>query len=312
MAQTNLLGTLMGWADSWHGADTWQAREEEEKVLWLRAAPFIGLHLVLPAVVWIGWSWFAVGVATGLYLIRMLAITGFYHRYFSHRSFRTGRICQFLFAVLGSSAAQRGPLWWASHHRHHHAMSDQVGDHHSPGLRGLIWSHAGWIVSAKCRYPDFDRVQDWLRYPELRFLDRFDKFVPALLALVLYGLGDYFESAYPGLQTNGLQLVMWGFVISTLCLWHATFTINSLAHCWGKRRFPTRDDSRNNLLLALLTLGEGWHNNHHYYAGSCRQGFYWWEADVTYLVLRLLSCCGLVADLRPVPARVYEVARSQL
>ncbi len=302
-----MIQALTGWADSWHGAEAWNP-SSNGSIDWIRAIPFVGLHLALPLVLWVGWSPLAVGLAVALYLVRMFAITAFYHRYFSHRAFRTGRIRQFLFAVLGSSAAQRGPIWWASHHRHHHATADCEGDHHSPTLLGLVWSHAGWIVSPACRYPDFDRASDWMKFPELRFLDRFDKFVPVLLIAVLYGAGEYLAGAAPQLGTNGLQLVMWGFIISTLCLWHATFTINSLSHYWGKRRFATKDDSRNNLLLAILTLGEGWHNNHHYYAGSCRQGFYWWEADITYLVLHVMSRFGIVADLKPVPARVYEVA----
>ena len=275
---------------------------DDDRIDWGRAIPFIGLHLAALGVLAVGWSPIAVGLAVGLYFLRMFAITAFYHRYFSHRSFKANRAWQFVFALLAGTAAQRGPLWWASHHRHHHSCSDRDGDHHSPGLSGLLWSHLGWIASRACRYPELGVVRDWARFPELRLLDRFDKLAPALLILGLYTLGELLSG------TTGAQLVVWGFVISTLALWHGTFTINSLAHSWGQRRFATRDDSRNNWFLALLTLGEGWHNNHHYFAASCRQGFYWWEIDITWYVLRVMAFFGIVSDLRTVPARVYAAA----
>lgn len=300
---TRIKGTIWSWMDSWHGMDASGAAEADASIDWGRALPFVGLHLSALAVFAVGWSATALWVALALYLVRMFAITGFFHRYFSHRSFRANRLWQFVFAFLGSTAAQRGPLWWASHHRHHHSCSDRDGDHHSPGLYGMLWSHVGWIASRACRYPRLGVVRDWARYPELRFLDRFDKLAPLVLIVALYGFGELLTG------TSGLQLVVWGFVISTLALWHGTFTINSLAHSWGRRRFVTRDDSRNNWFLALITLGEGWHNNHHFFAGSCRQGFYWWEIDITWYGLRLLALLGIVHDLRPVPARVYEAAR---
>jgi stearoyl-CoA desaturase (Delta-9 desaturase) len=303
-------GRLWSWFDSWHGLSSGSS-EPARGIDWWRALPFAGLHLAALAVLAVGWSPIALWVAVSLYLVRMFAITGFYHRYFSHKSFRANRGWQFVFAFLAGTAAQRGPLWWASHHRHHHRCSDREGDHHSPSLRGLIWSHVGWIASRECRYPNLNVVREWLHFPELRFLDRFDKLAPLSLIGLLYASGEFLASFAPALQTSGMQLVVWGFVISTLVLWHATFTVNSLAHSWGKRRFATRDDSRNNLFLALITLGEGWHNNHHYFSSSCRQGFFWWEVDVTWYVLRVLARLGVVSDLRPVPARVYTAVREQ-
>jgi stearoyl-CoA desaturase (delta-9 desaturase) len=215
----------------------------------------------------------------------MFAITGFYHRYFSHRAFRTSRAAQLVFALLGASAVQRGPLWWASHHRHHHAHADRPEDAHSARQHGFLWSHCLWFLTAGNVRTRFDRVRDLARYPELRLIDRFDVAVPILLASTLYLAG-------------GVQFLVWGFCVSTVALYHATFTINSLAHRYGSRRYATRDDSRNNAWLALLTFGEGWHNNHHYYPRAARQGFYWWEVDLTYYALRMLAALGIVWDLK--------------
>jgi stearoyl-CoA desaturase (delta-9 desaturase) len=286
---------LLRWFDS--GAhDGEAAADSHSAVDWLRCVPFVALHLLCLGVIWVGWSWTAVSVALGLYVVRMFAITAFYHRYFSHRAFKAGRVAQFLFAVLGNTAAQRGPLWWAAHHRHHHRHSDTEEDVHSPHEHGFYWSHIGWFISSRHFATDMKAVPDLARYPELRFLDRFDALVPLLLLAGLYVAG-------------GWQLVVWGFGISTVFLFHATCAINSLAHRLGRKRYATTDESRNSFLLAVLTLGEGWHNNHHYFPGSVRQGFRWWEIDLTYYVLVALSWLGIVRDLRPVPRRVVEAGR---
>lgn len=295
---------VLRWFDSGQGHST--SEIDERKIDWLRAIPFITLHAAVLGVLWTGVSLTAIGVAIVLYALRMFAITGFYHRYFSHRAFRTSRATQFAFALLGASAVQRGPLWWAGHHRQHHARSDQAGDVHSPRHQGFWWSHHGWFLSRANFATPTERIQDFSRYPELRFLDRFDVLVPLLLMALLYLAGETLATTAPQLGTDGLQLVVWGFVISTVVLYHITFTINSLAHRLGKRAYPTRDDSRNNWLLAILTFGEGWHNNHHYYPGSARQGFRWWQIDLTYYLLRLLAWTGLIWDLRPVPERIVR------
>ncbi|HEX4852948.1 acyl-CoA desaturase [Arenimonas sp.] len=277
--------------------------EDPDRIDWLRVVPFIALHLACLAVFWVGFSWFALGVAAALYAVRMFAITGFYHRYFSHKAFRTSRPVQFVFAVLGAASVQRGPLWWAAHHRHHHRFADTEHDIHSP-RHGFFRSHMGWFLTRRGFATNLDAIKDFARFPELRLLDRFDILVPVLLAGGLYALGTWLEGAYPQLGTSGPQLLVWGFFVSTIVLFHVTVTINSLAHRWGTRRFATRDDSRNNALLALLTFGEGWHNNHHHFPGSARQGFAWWELDITYLVLRTMALFGLVSDLKPVPANM--------
>ncbi|MBY4599538.1 acyl-CoA desaturase [bacterium BD-1] len=284
------------------------ASGDPDRIDWLRVLPFIGLHLACLGVFWVGFSWFAFWTAVALYAARMFAITGFYHRYFSHKAFRTSRPVQFAFAVLGAASVQRGPLWWAAHHRHHHRHADTELDVHSP-RHGFWRSHMGWFLTPRGFRTDFDAIKDLVRFPELRLLDRFDILVPALLAAGLYALGSWLEAAHPGLGTNGPQLLVWGFFVSTIVLFHVTVTINSLSHRWGSRRFATRDDSRNNALLALLTFGEGWHNNHHHYPGSARQGFAWWELDLTYLGLRAMALLGLVSDLRPVPAALRTARR---
>ena len=239
----------------------------------------------------------------------MFAVTAFYHRYFSHRAFRTSRATQLVFALIGASAVQRGPLWWASHHRHHHAHSDTPQDAHSAKQHGFLWSHLGWFLARENFAPRNERISDLMRFPELRFLDRYDALVPIALGIALYGVGELLDAHYPALATSGAQLLVWGLCISTIALYHATFTVNSLAHRYGSRRYATRDDSRNNLWISLLTLGEGWHNNHHHYAGAARQGFYWWEIDVTYYTLRLMAMLGLIWDLKLVPVKVLGANR---
>lgn len=272
------------------------------------AVPILLVHSVCLGVLWTGWSWFAVAVAVALYWVRMFVITAFYHRYFSHRTFKTHRIVQFVVALIGTSSAQRGPLWWAAHHREHHRHADEEPDPHSPWWRGVLWSHTVWFLTEKGRMTNWDAIPDWKRYPELVWLDRYHLIGPLGLIALLAGVGAALAAWAPGLGTGPAQLVVWGFGISTTVLYHATFTINSIAHVVGSRRFNTPDDSRNNWFLALITLGEGWHNNHHFHPGSVRQGFYWWEFDPAYWLLRVMSWFGLVWDLRPVPARVYEAA----
>ncbi len=299
--------SLKQWFDADYGnGDLAAIRARPDRVEWMRVVPFVILHLGCLGVFLCGWSWTAVGAAVGLYLIRMFAITGFYHRYFSHRTFNTSRTAQFLFAVLGACAVQRGPLWWSYQHRHHHKHSDEEEDVHSPILRGFWWSHIGWITSARNFPTDYSQVRDLAKYPELVFLNRFDTVVPILFATGLFTLGHFLGSWFPSLGVTSWQMLVWGFFISTTVLFHATSSINSLAHLLGNRRYATEDNSRNSLLLALITLGEGWHNNHHCHMNTVRQGFYWWEIDISYYVLKTLSWTGLIWNLKPVPRAAYE------
>jgi stearoyl-CoA desaturase (Delta-9 desaturase) len=298
----SLFASFVGWFDN----SATKADTADHHIDWWRVIPFLLMHLACFAIIWVEWSWFAVAFAIALYALRMFAITGFYHRYFAHKAFQTSRFGQLLFAILGATAVQRGPLWWAAHHRNHHAHSDEEVDAHSPVQHGFLWSHIGWFLSTANFSTHLDRVKELAKFPELRFLDRFDIIVPTIFAVSIFGLGELLANTAPHLETNGWQLLVWGFVVSTVALYHATFSVNSLAHVWGKRRYITRDHSRNNLFIALFTLGEGWHNNHHHYPGSAAQGFYWWEIDFTYYGLRLLAALGLIWNLRKVPIEIRE------
>jgi stearoyl-CoA desaturase (delta-9 desaturase) len=299
------LSAIIQWIDADHAPGGAAAmRSEPDRVDWTRCIPFIILHLGCLGVLWTGASPFAVWSAVALYLVRMAAVTGVYHRYFSHKTYSTSRPMQFVLAVIGGTAVQRGPLWWAYHHRHHHQHSDEAEDAHSPHVHGFWWSHIGWITSRRNFPTDYSKVRDLQRYPELVFLNRFDALVPIAFALAVWGLGAFLEVHAPGLGTNRWQMLVWGFFISTTALFHGTSCINSMAHLMGRRRYGTEDDSRNSFILAMITLGEGWHNNHHRYQGATRNGFFWWEIDITYYLLRCLSWTGLIWGLKPVPAAV--------
>ena len=274
----------------------------KQSVFWL-------VHFACLGALWVGVSPIALFVCFGLYVIRMFGITGVYHRYFSHRSYNTSRWFQFVLGWLGCSAAQKGPIWWASHHRHHHRHSDTPEDVHSPIVHGIYYAHIGWVMSSQYVETMTEHVKDLLKVPELRWLDRNHLLPATLLGVAVFYFGVWMEASYPELGTNGPQMLVWGFFVSTTLLYHGTFCINSFTHLFGRRRFKTTDDSRNSLLFALITLGEGWHNNHHRYPGSERQGFYWWEIDISHYILKGLEKFGLVWDLREPPERIYEEAR---
>ena len=255
-------------------------------------ALFVAMHLAAVSVFLVPVSWRVLALALGVYGLRMWAITGGYHRYFAHRAYKTSRAFQLVLAFLGATSMQNGPIWWASVHRRHHKYSDRPGDPHSPARAGFWYAHVGWVFDCSLPRPrDDSNVGDLLSYPELRWIDRHD-WVP----LVTYAAACFAIGGLPGL--------VWGFVVSTLAVFHATMLINSLAHVWGTRRFVTDDRSRNNALLAFVTLGEGWHNNHHRYMSSAKQGFRWWEIDVTYYVLRALARVHLIWGLREPPRAI--------
>jgi stearoyl-CoA desaturase (Delta-9 desaturase) len=265
---------------------------DTDRIDWVKSIPFLSIHLVaLGAVVLGTFSWNLVAIAIASYYLRMFGISAGYHRYFSHRSYRTGRVFQFLLALLGATATQKGVLWWAAHHRDHHRFSDQPEDIHSPVQRGFWWSHVGWILSRRYEETKLDRIRDFAGCPELRWLDRFHVVPSVAYAALLWAVG-------------GVPVLLWGYFVSTVMLWHGTFLVNSLAHVMGRRRYRTADESRNSLLIALATMGEGWHNNHHHYQSTANQGWFWWEIDVSYYVLRVLGALGVVRDLRRPPAAV--------
>ncbi|MSQ81225.1 MAG: acyl-CoA desaturase [Candidatus Methylopumilus sp.] len=277
-----------------------------KEIDWIRVVPFILLHVSCLFVFVVGFSSFALVLTFILFATRMFAITGFYHRYFSHKTYRTSRVAQCVFAIIGATAVQRGPLWWAAHHRGHHMHSDTSNDKHSPNMHGFFWSHMGWFLSKANFVTNTHFVRELIKFPELRIIDRFDLLMPATLLFSLFFLGQWMDQYYPEFHTNGYQLVIWGFSISTVILYHATFLVNSVAHQWGKKRYHTKDASRNNFIVALITFGEGWHNNHHHFPGSARQGFYWWEIDLTYYGLKVLSMLGIIWDIRTVSPAIRE------
>jgi len=263
---------------------------EDRRVSW-RSIPFFLIHaLAIAGVVWLGWSWWGFALAVALYYVRMFGVTGGYHRYFSHKTYKTSRAFQLVMALLATSSSQKGVIWWAAHHRLHHRKSDLTGDVHSAKIDGFWWSHVGWILSDKFEHTDEHQVKDLLKYPELRWLDKWFLVPPFALGFGLWLVGGWWALTW--------------FFVSTVMLWHGTFTINSLTHMIGNRRYKTTDNSKNHFGLALITMGEGWHNNHHYYPRSTRQGFFWWEIDMTYYVLRALAAVGLVWDLQGVPDKV--------
>jgi stearoyl-CoA desaturase (Delta-9 desaturase) len=256
--------------------------------------PYWGVHiLAIVGVIITGFSWLGLAIAFACYWPRMFFVTAAYHRYFSHRSFKTSRWFQFLLALGATTTAQKGPLWWAAHHRLHHKLSDEPGDLHSVVQSGFWWSHHGWILSRDLEGTDLSRIKDFAKYPELRWLNTLWILPVIGVAVIAFLAGDFFG-------------LVWGFAVAQVLCWHGTFTINSLSHLWGNRRYKTTDDSRNNPVLAVITMGEGWHNNHHHYQVSARQGFYWWEVDLTYYVLRALSLVGIVWDLHGVPDHIRD------
>lgn len=289
MAQQSMINTIQDSGS--RGAAKWP-----EPVKIADAAPFVLVHVACFAALWTGVSRRALLLAAALYVIRMFGITAGLHRYFSHRAFKTGRLFQFTLAFIGQSAAQGGVLWWASKHRTHHRHSDTELDVHSPTRFGFLFAHIGWVYTATRGKTSYDNIKDLTRYPELVWLDS-HIYIPALLL-----------SAVSYLIAGPSGLVV-GMFWSTVALYHATFCINSLAHIVGSQRYDTGDSSRNNWLLAIFTLGEGWHNNHHYFMASARQGFFWWELDITFLVLRALSWTRVVWDLNPVPVHVLRGER---
>jgi len=272
-----------------------QAHEHDD-IVYPETVPFLLVHVACLAALWTGVTWEAVGLGIILYLVRMFGVTAGYHRYFSHRTFRTSRVGHFLLGWLAQSSAQLGILWWAAKHRHHHRHSDTELDVHSPRQHGFLYAHMGWIFTARHDATDFDAVPDLARYRELVWLNAHPYLPAASLAALAYVL-----AGWPG--------VVVGFVWSTVALYHGTFMINSLAHVHGRVRYVTGDDSRNNWWLAVLTLGEGWHNNHHAYQRSTRQGFRWWEFDPTFYALRALSWLRLVWDLGEPPPEVVRNER---
>ncbi|MBW2447944.1 MAG: acyl-CoA desaturase [Deltaproteobacteria bacterium] len=276
-----------------------QADGQWNELDWVPTTVYWGIHVLALGVLLVGPSATDLMLLAGAFWVRLFFITGGYHRYFSHKSYKTSRAFQFFLAFMGTTCVQKGPLWWASMHRHHHRFSDQPEDVHSPRQKGFWYAHQGWIEDPAWQATRLEYIPDFGKYPELQFLNKWHVLGPAALITLCVAVG-------------GFSGFLWGFCLATTMLWHSTYTINSLSHRWGSARYDTGDDSRNNGFLALLTLGEGWHNNHHRYQASARNGFYWWEVDITYYVLLGLEKFGLVWALRKPPEAVLAEGRGVL
>jgi stearoyl-CoA desaturase (delta-9 desaturase) len=283
--------------DTTNTAAIGQARGWRKTYFQWKSVAFWGLHVAaVYGIIALGFSWTGVAWAAAMYAARMFIVTAVNHRYFSHRTYRTSRWFQFVLAVAAQAIGQKGVVWWAGHHRRHHKFSDTELDVHSPYHGGFWWSHMGWMLGPDFEGTDESVVRDLARYPELRALEPLWFVIPVAIGVASFLVGGWFG-------------LVWAFALPQVLSWHGTFTINSLSHVWGGRRYASGDDSRNNPVLAILTLGEGWHNNHHHYQASARQGFFWWEVDLTYYGLRLLQLVGLIWDVRGVPDHVRAGTR---
>lgn len=293
-----------------------QSNGAKMEIDWVRCIPFYLLHLSVVSVFYVDFSWMAVVMLLLMYFPRMFGLTGFYHRYYAHRAFKTSRWFQFVGAVLGGAAIQRGALWWASHHRDHHRHSDTEKDIHSPKQTGFFYSHMGWFMTKENFKFKANRIKDFTKYPELVFINKHDVLIPVLFFIFCFCVGEFWNGVWgitaeeaktsPWALSGGWQVVAYSFCLGTVLLYHSTFFVNSLAHVWGTRPYKTTDTSRNNLFIAILTMGEGWHNNHHHFQSAARNGFRWYQIDLTYMILKMLSFVGIVWDLKPVPKHVVH------
>ena len=281
--------------------EAYENRLPGEKLSLIVSLPFLSVHIGAIYALTISPSSFALFMVFLMYFIRMFGITAGFHRLFSHRSFKTNRAFQFFLAYAATCSAQMGPIWWAAHHRHHHKYTEQIEDPHTPTLKGFFWAHVGWIMSPVNSPTKEEYVGDLMKYPELKWLDKYHYFAPFSLVILLYGLGEFMAVNYAQYNTNGMELVLWGFFVSTVLLYHATFMVNSVCHVFGHRTYDTKDGSVNNFLVAILTLGEGWHNNHHAFPNSEKQGHKWYQIDISHYILWSLSKIGVVWKIRDVP-----------
>lgn len=287
--------------------------EVRRKPILIQELAFLVVHLLPLGAIWTGATWFDWTLCGVLYVTRMFWVTGGYHRYFAHKSYKTSRWFQFVIAFMSQTSAQKGVLWWAAHHRHHHRHSDTPADPHSMKIYGFWYSHIGWIVGPDFKETDYKTIGDYAKYPELIWLNKHYLVPPVTLALVVMALGGIVNggSILTMFTSAGFSSLFIGFFLSTVILYHGTFSINSIMHKFGTQRYESHDESRNSILLALLTLGEGWHNNHHYYEVSGRQGFFWWEIDITYYILRSFQAVGLISDLKGVPHHIKHSKNKQ-
>jgi len=251
----------------------------------MKTIVFLTFHLLWILAFWSGASTGALCFATASYFVILFGVFAGFHRYFSHRTFKTSRVFQFLLALLGTLSLQKGVLHWAANHRVHHKYSDKPGDIHSPIINTLYWAHMGWIMSDDHNETKWDKIKDFSKFPELVWLNKnFVGIYVTWCASVLFGLGfDY---------------LVWGCFINTLVSWHVVFFVNSIMHVWGSRDHDTGDQSRNNIWLTIPLMGENWHNNHHHKPNSASVWFKWYQVDLTFIALAALEKIGLIWDVK--------------
>lgn len=285
------------------------ASAQSRRLAWAVTSIMTAVHVACLGLIYTGIS--KVGALVGLlmYCIRGLGVTAGYHRLLAHRAFKAGRLVQFVLAFCGSLAAQGGPLWWVSHHRTHHRHTETAEDPHSPVAHGFWRAHMGWMFQPESYRQTATNIKDLMKFPEIRFLQRHYLLILVAQVGLLFALGVFLNARFPELGTSGLEFILLGFALSTVLLWHGTFMVNSVCHRWGKRPYGQRNESTNNLWVALLTFGEGWHNNHHRFASSARHGLRWWQVDPTYYLLRVLNVFGLVSDLKLPSQTVQQQAQ---
>lgn len=287
----------------------WFFESREQRMGFIFFLVMLYFHVGALFVFQVGFSWTALAIFFLSYVMKAMGITTGFHRYFAHRSFKTSRWFQFILAVVGTTAVQGGVLWWSSHHRGHHAHSDQDEDLHSPVSYSTFQSHLGWMWSASCFKPTKHKLLDFARFPEIKWLNKNYSLLIVIQGALFFLLGELLSNYFPSLGTSGAQVFVWGFLLATVWTWHVTFSINSVCHLFGKKRYKSADESRNNWLFGILAFGEGWHNNHHKFGWSARNGFYWYEWDPTYYLLKTLEKLGIVWDLK-IPSK--EQMKSEL
>ena len=262
---------------------------------WIR----IAFHLSsLWWLVEVGFHWAGVAIFGANYVVGALSITVGFHRYISHKSLKTNRVCQLVIGFLGCCQLQGGPIAWSTIHRHHHRASDKQQDLHTP-THGFYQSHYGWLLNPKTYEVAFGSgVSDLNKYKELIWLDRYNFIPPVIYFVCLWSGGEWYSRQHPETFIDGWYVLFWGGILRVVGLWHVTWSVNSVCHIWGRRDFATKDESKNNLWIALLSLGEGWHNNHHKYPSSARNGFGWMQPDVSYYFILLMKRLRMAKDIR--------------
>jgi stearoyl-CoA desaturase (delta-9 desaturase) len=272
----------------------------DDQINWVTAIFMFLFHAGAVAALFF-FTWKAFLVACFLWWVSgSLGIGMSYHRLLTHRGYKTPKWVEYFLTVCATLALEGGPIFWVATHRIHHKYSDQEGDPHSP-IDGTWWAHMGWILMGKSMHHDTTTLARYV--PDLAkdqvhvWLTKYHYIPMTVLGVVLLAIG-------------GLPFLLWGIFLRTVVGLHATWAVNSVTHMWGSRRFSTRDLSTNNFLVAILTFGEGWHNNHHAHPVSARHGLAWYEFDISWITLKMLAAVGVVRDLKVAKIREQQLAKA--